>query len=109
MTNKKLLPFLIVMTFIKPAISDEYTELIAYRDALKEQIAAVESETIRCEKSLKGWKTATIIGGVGAVASGIGIIAQKNQIDKNQKALNQTSTVFNEANDAMDFIKKVKE
>ena len=109
MTYKILLSVLMVIIFVQPTISDEYTELIAYRDALKEQIAAVESETIRCEKSLKGWKTATIIGGVGAVASGIGIIAQKNQIDKNQKALNQTGTVFNEANDAMDFIKKVKE
>ena len=104
MTNKKLLPFLIVMTFIKPAISDEYTELIAYRDALKEQIAAVES----CEKSLKGWKAATIIGSVGAVASGIGIIAQKNQIDENQKVLNEITEEKKKSDSVKEYIQGVK-
>ena len=89
--------------------ADEYTELIIYRDSLKKQIETVDSEIARCEKSLKGWKTATIIGGVGAVASGIGIIAQNQKIKENKKVLNDISSEAKEADEVMDFIQKVKE
>lgn len=79
----------LIVCFVEKSFSDEYTDLIAQRNALKEQISAVDSEIARCEKSMKGWKAATIIGGIGAVASGIGIIVEKNQIKKNEQDLQE--------------------
>ena len=109
MIARILLYCLIFVLSAQTAISDEYTELIVYRDLLKQQIEATDAEIARCEKSLKGWKTATILGGIGALASGIGIIAQKNQIDKNQEILNKNAVDFQESNDAINFIQKVNE
>lgn len=109
MMKKILLFSLMGVIFNQYAQADEYTELVAYRDALKEQIAAVESETTRCEKSLKGWKAATIIGSVGAVASGIGIIAQSQQVKENKKVLQDISKEAKEADEAMRFMEKVKQ
>ena len=108
MIKNKLLYALIIINFVPPAISDEYTELITYRDALKAQIATVESETNRCEKSLKGWKAATIISGVGAVASGIGIIAQTQQIKENQKILNEIAEDKEKSDIVKEFMQEVK-
>lgn len=85
--------FLCLFMFNQNARADEYADLIAYRDALVEQIAAVDSEIERCEKTLKGWKAATIIGGVGAVASGVGILLQNKQIKENEKALHDIKEV----------------
>lgn len=83
---KKILLFcLLSAVCTKNLWADEYTELVSYRDSLKQQIQAVDSEIARCEKSLKNWQTATIIGGVGAVASGISIIMQNNQVQENKK------------------------
>lgn len=75
---------------------------------MKKQIEAVDSEIIRCEKSLKGWKVATILGSIGTVASGIGIIAQTQQIKENKETLNKISTEAKEATETLDFIKKVQ-
>ena len=105
---KKFLLFLFVM-YTQHVMADEYNELVAYRDALKEQIGVIDSEITRCEKSLRGWKIATILGGVGTVASGIGIIAQNQQIKENSKILNETSATTKEADDVIKFIKKVNE
>ena len=80
-----------------------------YRDALKKQIEAVDSEIARCEKSLKGWKVATVLGSVGAVASGIGIIAQSHQIKENKKVVDKISADAKEATETLEFIKKVQE
>ena len=91
------------------AYADDYTELVAYRDQLKQQIDAVDSEIARCEKTMKGWKAATIIGGIGAVASGIGIIAQNQQIKENKKVLQDISKDAKEADEAMKFMEKVKQ
>lgn len=89
--------------------ADEYTELVAYRDLLKQQIETVDSEIAKCEKTVKGWKAATIIGGIGTVASGIGIIAQNQQIKENKKVLNDISSEAKEADEAMKFMEKVKQ
>lgn len=105
--KKAFLFYFLFIASIQNLWADEYSELIAYRDSLKQQIDAVDSEITRCEKSLKGWKTATIIGGVGAVASGIGIIAQKNQIKENQKVLNEISSQAREADDAIKIIQEL--
>ncbi len=106
---KKLFVFLLLFVSINPVFADEYTELIAYRDSLKQQIATIDSEIARCEKSLKGWKAATIIGGIGTVASGIGIIAQNKQVKENKKELNNISSKAKEADEVLNFIQKVKQ
>ena len=105
--KKLLLLCLVSSVYTCNLWADEYTELVAYRDSLKEQIKVIDSEIARCEKSMKGWKTATIVGGVGAVASGIGIIAQKNQIKENQKVLNEISSEAKEADEVIKFIQEV--
>lgn len=105
MLNKIVVFSLILATTSGTVRADEYAELIAYRDSLKQQIQDVKSELTRCEKSLKGWKTATIIGGIGAVASGIGIIAQNQQIKENKKVLNEMSADAKEATEFLDMTK----
>ena len=74
-----------------PAVSvaEDLSEMIAYRDALKEEIAAVDAETKRCEKTLKGWKAATIIGAVGTVATGATAFMQYKGLKKNQETLDE--------------------
>ena len=107
--KKPFFVFLLLFVSINPVFADGYTELIAYRDSLKQQIETVDSEIARCEKSLKGWKAATIIGGIGTVASGIGIIAQNKQIKENKKTLNDISSEAKEADETIKFIQKVSE
>ena len=100
--------FLFILAFISIsnfAFADDYSELIAYRDSLKQQIDAVDSEIARCEKSMKGWKTATIVGSVGTVASGIGIIAQQQQIKENKKVLQNLSAEEKEIDATLKFQK----
>lgn len=106
---KKLLLFNVLLCMIGARVTaDEYADLIAYRDQLKQQIEAVDSEIARCEKSLKGWKAATIIGGIGAVASGIGILAQNAQIKENKEILKNISTEAKEADEITNFIEKAQ-
>ena len=103
--------FLALLTgtaFMNIAHADEYADLIAYREQLKQQISAIDSEITRCEKSMKNWKTATIIGGIGAAASGIGIIAQTHQIKENDKNLQIMSDRAKTADEIIEFVEKVK-
>ena len=103
---KKFLIIFAVLVASQHTFADEYEDLIAYRDALKEQIATVESETQRCEKTLKGWKAATIVGGVGAVASGIGIVVQNKQIKENDNWLKENKEKMNVVKEFMQEVKK---
>ena len=106
---KKILLFDMALCMIGArVVADEYTDLIAYRDQLKQQIEVVDSEIALCEKSLKGWKAATIIGGIGAVASGLGILAQNAQIKENKEILKNISTEAKEADEVITFIEKAK-
>lgn len=107
--KKLLLLLLLFVTPIQNIYADEYTELVAYRDSLKQQINAVDSEIAKCEKSTKGWKATTIIGGVGAIASGIGIIAQNQQIKENKKVLDEISSDVKDADEAIKLMQKVNE
>lgn len=107
---KKIFIFsLLLMQIAQFAYSDEYTDLTAQRDALKQQIEAVDSEIARCKKTTKDWTAATIIGGVGTVASGIGIIAQQSQIKENEKVLKHNIEEAKKADSNIEFIKKVTE
>ncbi len=108
MVKKTFFAFLglsLVCNFVR---ADEYTELMARRDQLQQQVAAVDAEIAKCEKSMKGWTAATIIGSVGAVASGIGIIAQSQQVKENKKVLQQIGAEAKKADEAMEFMEKVK-
>ncbi len=97
------------ITFNQNVLAEEYTDLIAYRDALREQIAAVDSEIERCEKSMKGWKAATIVGGIGTLASGVGLIIQNKKLKENKQELKDLSKDVKEANAITDFVQKVKQ
>ncbi len=102
---KKLLfalPFVLLGDIV---CADEYNDLIARRNALKQQIEATDSEISRCEKSLKGWTAATIIGGIGAVATGVGAIVQ-NQQSKEIKQAHQNVKEETKAADAIININK---
>ena len=66
---------------------------------LRDEIAQIENETLRCEKSKKGWVAATVIGGTGVVATGIaaGVQGAKihNQKQEIQKKNQQLRTLGN--------------
>lgn len=109
MIKKLCLCALALMSIVHLAFADDYAELVAYRDSLKQQIEELDSEIARCEKTMKDWKTATIIGGIGAVASGIGIIAQTQQVKENKKVLQDISEEAKEAEEATQFMEKVKQ
>ena len=68
-------------------------EQVAYKEeiiqTLKEEIKQIDSEMSRCEKAKKGWLAATVIGGVGVVATGTAAIAQTVKAKKDQKAKEQ--------------------
>ena len=66
----------------------EYKEQVVQR--LKDEITQIDSEMMRCQNTKKKWKTATIIGGVGVVATGAAAIIQtvnanKSETDKDKK------------------------
>ncbi len=108
MVKKTFFCFLWVLLVCNFARADEYAELMARRDYLQQQVATLDADIAKCEKGIKGWKAATIIGGVGAVASGIGIIAQSQQVKENKKVLQQIGAELKEADEVMEFIEKVK-
>lgn len=84
----------VLFMLLVPAVSvaEDLSEMIAYRDALKEEIAAVDAETKRCEKTLKGWKAATIIGAVGTVATGATAFMQYKNLKKGQEVVEANKT-----------------
>jgi hypothetical protein len=84
----KILPAVLV-GFPLCAWGVDESYLIARRDELQKQINAVDSEIARCKKMQKNWKIATIVGGVGAVATGIGVLAQQSAINENKKIISQ--------------------
>jgi len=54
-------------------------------EELKKEIAQIDSEQIRCQKMKNGWITATIIGGVGVVATGTAAIIQGTKLKDKPK------------------------
>ena len=58
---------------------------------MRDEIIQIESETMRCEKSKKGWIAATVIGGTGVVATGTAAIVQGIKLKEQQKANPNTS------------------
>ena len=55
-------------------------------EELKKEISQIDSENIRCEKMKNGWIAATVVGGVGVVATGTAAIIQGAKLkDKPKK------------------------
>lgn len=52
---------------------------------LKEEIAQIDSEMVRCQKAKKGWVAATVVGGVGVAATGTAAIVQGVKINQQKK------------------------
>ncbi len=57
------------------------------RDTLKSDIAQIDSEKARCEKTKRSWTIATVVGGVGVVGTGVGVIVQNNKLQKQKEDL----------------------
>jgi len=52
---------------------------------LKEEIAQIDSEMVRCQKTKKGWVVATVVGGVGVAATGTAAIVQSVKMNQQKK------------------------
>ncbi|MDR2412683.1 MAG: hypothetical protein LBD50_00530 [Rickettsiales bacterium] len=71
-------------------------QLTAERDALKEQIAAIDAEQARCKKQKTGWTAATVVGSIGVVGTGIGAIVQGNAIKNKKEELGDNKEKLNQ-------------
>jgi len=71
------------------AISHEIISKYQIIEELKKEIAQIDSENIRCEKMKKGWIAATIVGGVGVVATGTAAIIQGTKLKGKPKNQNK--------------------
>ena len=59
---------------------------------LKDEIQQIDSEMTRCEKAKKGWVAATVVGGIGVVATGGAAIGQKVKLNKKGTETTETKT-----------------
>ena len=89
-----LLSFFLIMG-TSPAFSEiDISEQIKYKEELvnelKDEIQQIDSEMLRCEKVKKGWKTATVVGSIGVVATGTAAIVQTVNANKKQQTENKT-------------------
>ena len=66
-------------------IDDEIAQKRLQVEELKSAIAEIDSEFLRCKKSKTSWTTATIIGGVGVVATGTAAAVQASKLVKKTK------------------------
>jgi len=61
---------------------------IAYKHQLikelKNEISQIDSEMARCQRVKKGWIAATVVGGVGVVATGTAAIVQSSKLKEKQ-------------------------
>lgn len=62
------------------AIHSEILSKYQIIEELKKEIAQIDSENIRCERMKKGWIAATVVGGVGVVATGTAAIIQGTKL-----------------------------
>jgi len=89
--KKIFLSFFGIMTCFPHAFCDDdfIVDEIQYKEQLirelKEEIAQIDSEMIRCERVKKGWVAATVVGGVGVAATGTAAIVQGVKINQQNK------------------------
>lgn len=65
---------------------------VSYQEAqdiatLKNDILLLDQEIEKCKKKKKAWTAATVVGGVGVVATGVGAIVQANKINEKKSDL----------------------
>lgn len=56
-----------------------------YVETLRTEIEKIDSEMLRCQKTKSGWTAATVVGGVGVVATGTAAIIQGVKLGKQNK------------------------
>lgn len=57
-----------------------------YISELQKLISDIDADILRCERTQRNWKTGTILGGIGTVATGTAAAIQAVQIQKLKKA-----------------------
>ena len=62
----------------------DYNTKLQTISTLENDIAILEDELKKCEKSKKGWKAATIAGAIGVVATGVAAGVQASKIKQNK-------------------------
>lgn len=62
----------------------DYNTKLQTISTLENDIAILEDELKKCEKSKKGWKVATIAGAIGVVATGVAAGVQASKIKQNK-------------------------
>ena len=77
------------------AWADDIDAQIAYKTAqveqLKSAIAEIDSEFLRCKQSKSQWTTATVVGGIGVVATGTVAAVQVGKLQKAKKKSDEKS------------------
>ena len=63
---------------------------------LENDIRILDEEIAKCKKKKKGWTAATIVGGAGVIATGIGAIVQNNKLKENKETLNERRATYND-------------
>ena len=61
-------------------------------EELKKEIAQIDSESVRCQKMKNGWVVATVVGGVGVVATGTAAIIQALKLKDMPKTNNKSNS-----------------
>lgn len=104
MTNRKLnfyiyifmFPFVCGTVFADDAnIGHEIVTKYQIIEELKKEIAQIDSEQIRCEKMKNGWIVATVVGGVGVIATGTAAIIQGTKLKDKPKTKKTQKTETN--------------
>ena len=82
-----------IASFCAPSFGTDINSEIREKEeivrTLRDEIAQIESETLRCEKSKKGWIAATVIGGTGVVATGTAAIVQGVKLKEKQNQIKE--------------------
>lgn len=81
--------FLFIPIFGACGADEDIAAQVQYKEQLvrelKEEIAQIDSEMIRCENTKKGWVAATVVGGVGVAATGTAAIVQGIKVNQQRK------------------------
>ena len=81
-----LLSVLIVLMLPMATMADDdIASKQAYIETLRTEIEKIDSEMARCQKAKSGWTAATVIGGVGTIATGTAAIIQGVKLGKQNK------------------------
>lgn len=87
--KRMLFIFLFVPVCSAFGADDDIAAQVQYKEQLvrelKEEIAQIDSEMLRCEKAKRGWVAATVVGGVGVAATGTAAIVQGVKINQKRK------------------------